>query len=60
MTPVFIVTATIIIVGYDIFAAWRKSDDHETISVVLRRAAMNRPVIPFAFGYLMGHLFWCP
>lgn len=33
-----------------------KPDDH--ITAIIRDRLSKRPLIPFAFGMLMGHFFW--
>ncbi len=33
-------------------------DEPDTISAIFWDAATNRPILPFAMGVLMGHLFW--
>jgi hypothetical protein len=30
----------------------------DTISEIIWKAAATRPILPFAMGVLMGHLFW--
>lgn len=30
----------------------------DTISEIIWTASVHRPLIPFAFGLLMGHFFW--
>jgi hypothetical protein len=34
-----------------------KRQNHETISEIFWRLSA-RPIVPFAMGVLMGHLFW--
>jgi hypothetical protein len=56
-TILFIVVVVVLIIGWDIYAMIYGG--HEaTISSVLVTSAYDTPVIPFAFGFVMGHLFW--
>jgi len=32
--------------------------DGDTISEIVWEGTTNRPILPFAFGVLMGHFFW--
>jgi hypothetical protein len=41
---------------WDVFAMIKGRDS--TISVIMWDNAQLYPMIPFAFGVLMGHLFW--
>ena len=52
---ILLVTAAILI-GWDIYVAANK-DSGDTISEIMLWVS-SRPVIPFAFGVVMGHLFW--
>ena len=57
-TRAFVVVTVLLIAVYDIVAitAWGVG---ATISrVVGVDASFDAPTIPFAFGMLMGHLFW--
>lgn len=58
MTRAVIIAAVTGLVAWDIFAAVRPHDDHQTITREIRLASRRAPVIPFALGYLMGHLTW--
>jgi hypothetical protein len=52
-----VIITTIVIIGYDICAAiW--GGRHETVSGVIWDWSAKAPVLPFAAGVLMGHLFW--
>jgi hypothetical protein len=56
-------TEILLIVGILIYAAWdiyAASNDTrgDTISEVIYNAAKRRPVIPFALGFLCGHVFF--
>lgn len=57
ITGVFIVAAFLIIVGYDVWAVLNGGID-ATISAVVFDFAHQYPIIAFATGVLMGHLFW--
>lgn len=41
---------------YEIVAL--KKNNHMTISEVVWRMTFQHPLVPFAFGLLMGHFFW--
>jgi len=56
-TIIIIILAIVILGGYDIIAYVRGGSE-ATISFILLQASRKNPVIPFAFGFLMGHLFW--
>lgn len=47
-----------LLLGYDLFVLMRYGIDG-TISAVVMRATVRWPAIPFALGFLMGHLFGC-
>ena len=57
ITAVVCVATACVLVGYDIFAAV-KAGPSGTISDVIRGVAATNPIVPFAFGILMGHFFW--
>ena len=57
LTGLFI-TAVVLIIGvYDVVAILGFGTD-ATISRVLLGTSVTTPAIPFAIGFLMGHLFW--
>lgn len=49
--------AIILLFVYEIWAVYTR-EEGDTISEIIWTASVNRPVIPFAFGFLMGHFFW--
>lgn len=57
MTTIIIIAATVILIGYDVFAFIFAGAD-ATISVVIWEASKDFPMVPFGFGVLMGHFFW--
>jgi hypothetical protein len=57
VTVCVIVATDLVVATYDVFALVR-GGYKATISYVLLKAARNYPLIPFAFGVLIGHLFW--
>lgn len=57
ITGIVIVAAFLIIVGYDVWAVLQGGID-STISAVVFDFAHQYPIIPFATGVLMGHLYW--
>jgi hypothetical protein len=56
-TTWFLTAAVFVFVVYDIFAAihWGAG---ATISRDILQIADTHPILPFAIGVLMGHLFW--
>lgn len=57
ITIAFCVAMTITAIAYDVIAN-QQGGVSATISRVVRQAAMDYPIIPFAVGVLIGHLFW--
>ena len=53
----FILSSVAVIVLYDIYAVY-VGGLKATISWIIYEEAHNQPMIPFAFGVLMGHFFW--
>jgi hypothetical protein len=56
VTISILIACALLLIGWDIYVAVNK-DDGDTISEVLLWVGKH-PVIPFAFGVVMGHLFW--
>ena len=56
-TIAILVVATLLLISWDIWV-YLEPTPGDTISEVLLKYARPHPVIPFAFGVLMGHLFW--
>jgi hypothetical protein len=57
MTDIFTVGIVLAIAIYDIYVLW-KDGVKSTISVRILNWSIKYPVIPFVFGFVMGHLFW--
>lgn len=57
ITIIIMAVALVLLVGWDIFA-YVKAGREATISDILLDWSQRWPVIPLAFGVLMGHLFW--
>ncbi len=57
ITGFFIIGCVLIIAGYDVWA-FMKADTEGTISHLLMSWAHAYPIMPFAIGVLVGHLFW--
>lgn len=51
-----LIAGVALMLGYEIYATISGGPD--TISEIVW-AISNRPVVPFAFGLLMGHFFLC-
>ena len=49
--------STVVLVAWDIWVAVRPPKG-DTITSIIRGWATKHPVVPFALGVLMGHLFW--
>lgn len=61
ITEIFIIIALVLIIGFDIVIAILQNKDpknFKTISRVIWERSAKHPIIPFAVGMLMGHLFW--
>jgi hypothetical protein len=56
-TTWFLTAAVVVFIVYDIFAAIHWGADG-TISRDILQIAYIHPILPFAIGVLMGHLFW--
>lgn len=56
-TVLVILAATAALIAYDVFA-YCCLPAGGTLSEVLLAAARDYPAVAFAFGFLMGHLFW--
>ena len=51
-----LLAGVVLLFGYEFWAA-ANGKPGDTISEIVWRAS-KRPILPFAFGLLMGHLFW--
>ena len=61
MTEIFIIIGLVLIIIFDIIMAVLQNKDpknFKTISKVIWEQSSKHPIIPFAVGMLMGHLFW--
>lgn len=43
---------------YEVWTLWGTPAPDDHITAIVRRLS-RRPLVPFAFGMLMGHFFWC-
>jgi hypothetical protein len=57
ITIVILLVMPVLIIAYDLFAAFYGKTG-ATISEVILQTSLRRPLVPFAFGVLMGHLFF--
>lgn len=57
LTGIFMGIALLVIIGYDVYA-YSQGGTEGTISWQTFRLSHERPVIPFAVGFVCGHLFW--
>lgn len=58
ITIIVIVSVTLLILAYDVFALRKSEKTEYTISYVIAQTSLRNPIIPFAFGVLMGHFFF--
>lgn len=56
-TILILAGATLGLVAWDVYV-WLSPGGGDTISEVVLGWAKKTVVVPFAFGVLMGHLFW--
>lgn len=57
ITTVLLLVTIAVLVGWDIYVA---ANEHsgDTISEIVLAVSLKRPAIPFAVGFVCGHLFW--
>lgn len=58
VTSIIIGSVTALLIAYDVWVAYKDPTKDATISWVLLSSSKKWPVIAFAFGFLMGHLFF--
>ena len=58
ITIILIISVTVILICWDIYVYIGYKGTGSTISEVILDYALKNPILPFAFGFLMGHLFW--
>ena len=56
-TAWIIIAVIALLIGWDGYAAIRWGYSY-TISADLLKASQERPIIAFALGVVMGHIFW--
>jgi len=56
-TGIILIVVTVGLVIWDLFMV-KTPTEGDTISEFLLNLAHENPSIPFAFGCLMGHIFW--
>ena len=57
LTTMVLIVGTATVILFDAIVAWRGGAG-ATISEVVLATALRRPIVPFALGVLVGHLFW--
>jgi hypothetical protein len=57
LTLIILAAVVVILVGWDIYAAFSK-EKGDTISSLLLEWSSRKPVIALAIGVILGHLFW--
>jgi hypothetical protein len=50
-----LVIVGLVLVAYELLAVYR---DGDTLSALIWKASLRRPIIPFLAGLLAGHFFW--
>ena len=64
ITRIIILLIIAVVAGWDFFLFWNihfnnmPQAQEATFSVILYESARRWPVIPFALGFLCGHVFW--
>lgn len=56
VTISILIAVALLLIGWDIYVAVNK-DEGDTISEIFLWVSRH-PIVPCAFGVLMGHLFW--
>ena len=57
ITTIFIISALVIILGYDIYAYVHVGDSSATISHLIIGWSHQYPLLPFAWGFLIAHFY---
>jgi hypothetical protein len=55
--PILLLAVCLLVGAYELYALLTPMDG-DTISEIIWRIAKGYPILPFAFGVLMGHFFW--
>ena len=56
-TIIVIVSAVLALIGYDVYAL-SVNGTEASISYTIVAWSYKYPILPFVFGFLMGHFFW--
>lgn len=59
-TLVILGGCALLLIAWDVYVAFfnREPNAKDTISGIVLGFARRHPLVPFAFGVLMGHFFW--
>lgn len=57
LTLIILASVIVILVGWDIYAAFSK-EQGDTISSLVLAWSSRKPIIALAVGIIIGHLFW--
>jgi hypothetical protein len=57
LTSYVMLGAAALLIAYDVYVAVNDTSG-DTISEIITKHSLRRPIIPFAFGVLIGHWFW--
>lgn len=57
ITKIIMACAAVVLIGYDIIVAVDHTSGN-TISEIMLGWAYRIPLLPYAFGVVLGHLFW--
>ena len=59
VTLTLLAVSAAVLIGWDVYVALNDvPNDRDTISGIVLGFARRHTIVPFAFGVLMGHLFW--
>lgn len=57
ITEIVIAVTTVAVLAFDVYIIIKKGKE-ASISRVLYNQSRRHPVIPFALGFVAGHIFW--
>ena len=57
LTALFVVMITLVSIVYDVWVKYKDPTGESTISWVVLKDSKKWPIVAFAFGFLMGHIF---
>ena len=57
ITVFFLFAVATLAIGWDLYVYFY-GENADMISNVIWKVSASHPVVPFLFGFLMGHFFW--